>query len=360
MVRLAVLGMNALPASADQSGAPTDDALLSVRELHVQFRTEQGTVNAVNGVSFDLHRNEVLCIVGESGSGKSATALAILGLLPRNADVSGEVIYQNRTMRDLSPNELRMVRGRRIAMVFQDSLAAMHPLQTVGSQVAEAIRVHHRDVRARAARARAVELLGIVGINEPRIRAKQYPWELSGGMRQRAMIAMAIANDADVLVADEPTTSLDVTTQAQVLELLETVRERLGSAMVLITHDLGVVASVADRVLVMYAGRVVETGGVREIFREPNHPYTQGLLASLPSLGRRRTRLERIAGQPPSPINVPSGCPFHPRCPIAQLEDPCATARPVLETSTSVDHLAACHFAKTDPRTSTSHHVSRE
>lgn len=218
MVRIAESGMKSTPASADRGVVPTDDPLLAVRELRVQFRSEQGAVNAVNGVSFDLHRNEVLCIVGESGSGKSATALAILGLLPRNAEISGDVIFQNRTMRDLSPNELRRVRGRRIAMVFQDSLAALHPLQTVGSQVAEAIRVHHSDVRARAARARAVELLGIVGINEPKTRAKQYPWELSGGMRQRAMIAMAIANDADVLVADEPTTSLDVTTQAQVLD----------------------------------------------------------------------------------------------------------------------------------------------
>jgi oligopeptide/dipeptide ABC transporter ATP-binding protein len=332
----------AAKAVAEEAGQP----LLSVRDLRVQFRTDQGVVKAADGVSFDLAEDEVLGVVGESGSGKSVTALAVLGLLPSTATVTGAVRYRGRSLLDLPKDEARALRGSSLAIVFQDALAALNPLHRVGNQVVEAIQVHHPKVSRRDALARAVELFGLVGIESPATRVKQYPHELSGGMRQRALIAMAIANDPDVLIADEPTTALDVTTQAQVLEVLKAARLRTRSAMVLITHDLGVVSGVADRVMVMYAGKVVETGTVDAVFERPQHPYTLGLLGSRPRLGGvAAARLERIAGQPPSLIDVPSGCAFHPRCRFAQLPEPCAAERPELRPVGGADHLAACHFA---------------
>jgi oligopeptide/dipeptide ABC transporter ATP-binding protein len=324
------------------------EAVLSVRDLRVQFPTDEGVVKAVDGVTLDVYENEVLGIVGESGSGKSVTSMAVLGLLPKSARVTGEILYRGQNLLDLGERELRRFRGENLAMVFQDALAALNPVFTVGSQVGEAIQVHH-DVKDRALRARVLDLLDLVGIPNPKARADQYPHEYSGGMRQRAMIAMAIANDPDVLIADEPTTALDVTIQAQVLEVLERVQDRTNSAIVLITHDLGVVAGVADRVLVMYAGRPVETGNVDQIFYKPQHPYTLGLLASLPRLDQNAEgmRLYRIRGQPPSLIHVPPGCAFHPRCDFAKAPEPCATVEPELRSIDELDHQAACHFAET-------------
>jgi oligopeptide/dipeptide ABC transporter ATP-binding protein len=311
----------------------------------VQFATDRGALKAVDGVSFDLAAGEVLGIVGESGSGKTVTALAVLGLLPPAAAVRGEVLYRGQSVLRLPSPELRALRGSRIAIVFQDALAALNPLHRVGDQIGEAIRIHHHDIGRRELRSRVVDLLEEVGIPNPSVRARQYPHEFSGGMRQRVVIAMAIANDPDVLIADEPTTALDVTTQAQVLELLQRARQRTNSAMVLITHDLGVVAGVADRVLVMYAGRVAESGTAEQVLRRPQHPYTLGLLASRPRLEQVGGRLSRIVGQPPSLVDVPTGCAFHPRCPFVQLPEPCAVTRPSLALATGSGHLAACHFA---------------
>ena len=325
-----------------------EGAVLSVRDLHVEFPTDDGVVKAVDGVSFDVHENEVLGIVGESGSGKSVTSMSILGLLPKTARISGEVIFRGQSLLGLREKEMRSLRGRRIAMVFQDALAALNPVYRVGSQVAEAIKVHE-DVPSHELRERVVKLLDLVGIPNPSDRADQYPHEYSGGMRQRAMIAMSIANDPDVLIADEPTTALDVTIQAQVLEVLERIQERTNSAILLITHDLGVVAGMADRVMVMYAGQQVELGGVDQIFYESRHPYTLGLLASLPRLdesGARVLRLHRIKGQPPSLIHVPPGCPFHPRCEFARVPEPCATVVPPFRAIDHAGHWSACHFAE--------------
>jgi oligopeptide/dipeptide ABC transporter ATP-binding protein len=322
-----------------------DDPVLSVRRLHVEFPTDEGVVKAVDDVSFDVAPNEVLGIVGESGSGKTVTALSILGVLPKRARIRGEILFDGRNLLTLRERDLQAVRGARIAIIFQDALASLNPVFTVGRQVAEAIRVHGV-VSRQDAGDRAVELLDIVGIADPGRRAEQYPHEYSGGMRQRAMIAMALANDPDVLIADEPTTALDVTIQAQVLDVFERVRERTRSSLVLITHDLGIVAGVADRVMVMYAGTQVEIGTTDEIFHESRHPYTLGLLASIPRVDRdaRTRRLHQIEGQPPSLISVPSGCAFHPRCPAARVPDPCATDRPSLRDVGS-GHNSACHFA---------------
>ena len=323
------------------------EPLLAVEDLCVQFRTDQGVVKAADGVSYSVWPEEVLGIVGESGSGKTVSALSILRLLPRTAKVSGKVCFRGKDLLSMPDAELRAVRGDRISVIFQDALAALNPLHRVGNQVAEAIRIHHPKRPSDEVRRRAVELLGLVGIPTPEARARQFPHELSGGMRQRVMIAMAMANDPDVLIADEPTTALDVTTQAQVLELLKDVRRRTHSALILITHDFGVVAGVADRVAVMYAGRVVESGTVDQVLLEPAHPYTRGLLASMPRLEQEHDRLTRIPGQPPSLIDVPSGCPFHPRCPYAKLPDPCAASVPEMRTVEleGPAHPAACHFA---------------
>ena len=334
------LDVDILPERASWHGP-----LIEVRGLSVSFPTEDGLVQAVDDLTFDVRPNEVLGIVGESGSGKSVTSLAILGLLPTTAQITGEILFCGQNLLEMKETQLQQLRGRRIAMVFQDSLAALNPVYTVGSQIAEAIGIH-QDLDKHELDDRVLELLNIVGIPNPKDRAHQFPHEYSGGMRQRAMIAMSIANDPDVLIADEPTTALDVTIQAQVLDTLERVEARTSSAVVLITHDLGVVAGVAQRVMVMYAGRSAEIGTVNEVFYEPCHPYTQGLLASLPRIDRRTSeRLHRIKGQPPSLIHVPSGCAFHPRCPLAEVPGVCSEQRPnLIETSTT--HWSACHFAE--------------
>jgi len=345
-----VTDLTALPV--EMVGAGTDDGedapVLSVDNLQVHFPTDGGLVKAVDGLSFTVRRNETLGLVGESGSGKSVTSLAVLGLLPKSARISGDVRFLGQSILGQSEKRLRDLRGRRIAMVFQDALAALNPVLTVGSQIAEAITVH-ADVDKKELRARVFELLDIVGIPDPTRRYRDYPHQYSGGMRQRAMIAMAIANEPDLLIADEPTTALDVTIQAQVLEVIERIQDRTRASVLLITHDLGVVAGLADRVLVMYAGRPAEIGTVDEIFYDPRHPYTRGLLASLPrsDRGTRGERLYRIKGQPPSLIRVPPGCAFHPRCPVSSdFDGICFRDRPSPREITPL-HDSACHFAET-------------
>ncbi|HLI00946.1 MAG TPA: ABC transporter ATP-binding protein [Acidimicrobiales bacterium] len=303
---------------ASTSPSPGRDPLVAVDDLHVEFPTNRGVVRAVTGVSFSLGRGETVGIVGESGSGKSATALALLGLHRGSARVHGSVRLDGQELVGASDGLLRSVRGGRAGMIFQDPLSALHPHYRVGDQIIEAYRTH-RGGSKRAARRRAVELLEMVRIPRADRRVDDYPHQFSGGMRQRIMIAMALSCRPDLLVADEPTTALDVTTQAEVLGLLRDLQAELGMAIVLITHDLGVVGEMADQVVVMYAGRVVEQASVESIFSEPGHPYTWGLLGSLVSLDRPRPdRLLAIPGQPPSLVNPPTGCAFHPRCPHAE------------------------------------------
>ncbi len=292
-------------------------ALLSVKDLRVGFTTESGRLQAVDGVSFDLAPGEVLAIVGESGSGKSVTAQTILGLTRSpNAVIEGSVRLRDAELLDASENELREVRGNQIGMVFQDPMTSLNPVYRVGSQIVEAIQAHDSTVGKKQGRSRTIELLDSVGITSPETRVDDYPHEFSGGMRQRAMIAMALAMEPQVLIADEPTTALDVTIQAQILALLEGLNRDRQLATILITHDLGVVAEVADRVLVMYGGKVIEEGTLDEIFYDPQHPYTWGLLGSLTRLDRPRPkRLPQISGAPPSLLALPAGCAFRPRCP---------------------------------------------
>jgi oligopeptide/dipeptide ABC transporter ATP-binding protein len=294
------------------------EPLLEVKGLKVRFATEDGTVHAVDGVDFELERGKVLGIVGESGSGKSVTAMTILGLTrDKNTRFDGEVEYKGQNLLELSESRLRDVRGNEIAMIFQDPMTSLNPVYTVGDQIVEAIRTHE-GANKREAKNRAVELLRQVGIPNSRERVDDYPHQFSGGMRQRAMIAMALSCNPDVLIADEPTTALDVTIQAQILELLAKLRADFDSSVILITHDLGVVAEVADEIIVMYAGRVVERGSKRQIFYDPQHPYTWGLLGSIPRLDRPKPmKLHSIEGTPPSLINLPRGCKFRPRCPHA-------------------------------------------
>jgi oligopeptide transport system ATP-binding protein len=303
--------------------------LLEVRDLAVEFATTDGVVSAVNGVSFTLGPGETLAIVGESGSGKSVTAQAVMGLVERPGEITaGSVCYRGADLLRLDEEGRRQVRGRRIAMIFQDPLSALNPVFSVGFQIGEMFRVHEGCSR-REARRRAVELLQRVRIPSAAERVRDHPHQFSGGMRQRVMIAMALALGPEVLIADEPTTALDVTVQAQILELLADLQAETGMGLVLITHDLGVAAEVADRVAVMYAGRVVETGATGEVLASPRHPYTQGLLASRPrGEGRLGQRLEPITGAPPSPSRIPPGCPFHPRCPYAV--ERCRAERPPL------------------------------
>ncbi len=316
--------------------------LLEVSDLRVEFSTEDGIVHAVDGISYEVDTGRTLCIVGESGSGKSVTSLTTLGLTKgKNARVSGQIMFEGRNLLALPPSEMRSIRGNQIAMIFQDPLSSLHPFYKVGKQLVEAITTH-RDVSRSAARDRAVELLTLVGIPDPRRRVDQYPHEFSGGMRQRVMIAMALANEPKLLIADEPTTALDVTVQAQILELLQELQQRLGMAIILITHDLGVVAEFADEIAVMYAGRIVERGTDEQIFFSPQHPYTWGLLKSIPRLDTARgEELVPISGRPPSLIQRPSGCHFHPRCPY--LRDEHTRIDPPLSNVTGdPGHEAAC------------------
>jgi peptide/nickel transport system ATP-binding protein len=317
------------------------DVVLEVDGLTVSFPTDDGLVQAVRGVSYQLRRGEVLGIVGESGSGKSVTSMAVMGLLPGSARVTGSVRFGGQELLGAPDAALAKIRGRRIAMIFQDPMTSLNPVYTVGYQIAEAVRAHH-DVSKDAALKRAGELLEIVRIPNAQARLGNYPHELSGGMRQRVVIAIAMANDPDVIIADEPTTALDVTVQAQIMDALDTARQETGAAMVLITHDLGVIAGQADRVLVMYAGKLVESGSAEDVFYTPRMPYTLGLLGSLPRLDRPSERLTPIPGAPPSLVNMPPGCPFTPRCPLAR--DVCDEEEPALVPTTSPDHTAACHF----------------
>jgi len=332
-----------LPAEmpAGRLVAPTPGAVLEVRDLHVSFPSESGTVTAVRGVSYALAPGEVLGIVGESGSGKSVSSLAVMGLLPSTAKVQGSILFRQKELRGLADREFSALRGEGISMIFQDPLSALTPVYTVGDQIAEAIRIH-RNVGRDEAATKAVELLDLVGIPNASERSRGFPHEFSGGMRQRVMIAMAIANDPDVIIADEPTTALDVTVQAQILEVLKTAQQATGAAIVMITHDLGVIAGFADRVMVMYAGRPVETGTVDDIFYRPRMPYTLGLLGSLPRLDlAERQPLTPVEGNPPSLINLPPGCPFAPRCPMKL--GVCLELEPDLDPTRHPGHRAACH-----------------
>jgi peptide/nickel transport system ATP-binding protein len=295
------------------------EPLLRVEDLRVEFPSEDGLVHAVDGISYQVQAGRTLGIVGESGSGKTVSSLTTLGLTRRQgAQISGRIVFDGEDLVTLPEDRLRAIRGNDIAMIFQDPLSALHPLYKVGRQLVEAV-LAHQDVSKAKARERAIELLGLVGIPDPGRRVDEYPHEFSGGMRQRAMIAMALANEPKLLIADEPTTALDVTVQAQILALLERLQRELGMAIVIITHDLGVVAEIADHIAVMYAGRIVERGTTDEIFHHPQHPYTWGLLTSIPRLDNPRDEeLVPISGRPPSLINRPSGCHFHPRCPYVQ------------------------------------------
>ncbi len=318
-------------------------ALLEVNDLKTYFRTDDGVVRAVDGVSFSIERGQTLGIVGESGSGKSVTCLTIMGLnAKRNTITSGEALWNGDNLLTMSSSRLRDIRGNDIAMIFQDPMTSMNPVHKIGDQLAEAMKLHE-DVTSKQARARALDLLKQVGIPRAEARLDDYPHQFSGGMRQRAMIAMALMNNPDLLIADEPTTALDVTTQAQILNLIEKLQADYGSAVIMITHDLGVVAEIADDVVVMYAAEVAEKGTTEQIFRKPHHPYTWGLMGSLPRLDADVERLVQIQGQPPSLLRPPSGCRFHPRCPYEM--NICKTADPAL-TAVSDDpgHLQSCHL----------------
>jgi len=318
------------------------DPLLSVDDLRVSFRTGDGTVRAVDGISYSLEAGKTLGIVGESGSGKTVSSLTTLGLTRvSNATVSGRIMFDGQDMVTMPDDKLRGVRGNDVAMIFQDPLSALHPFYKVGWQLVEAMQAHKRVSRS-AGRARAAELLDLVGIPDPKRRLDQYPHEFSGGMRQRAMIAMALSNEPKLLIADEPTTALDVTVQAQILALLEDLQSRLGTAIIIITHDLGVVAEIADDICVMYAGRIVERGSTEDIFNSPQHPYTWGLLNSIPRLDSPRgEELVPVSGRPPSLINRPSGCHFHPRCPY--VRDAHKRVDPKLSpVDGSAEHVVAC------------------
>lgn len=316
--------------------------LLEVRDLRVAFKSPQGELEAVRGVNFVVEEGQVAGIVGESGSGKSVAMLAAMGLLPPNAIVSGSVKFHGKELLDLPSRELANIRGARIAMIFQDPLTALNPVIKVGDQIAEAISLHNRGISKKDALARAVELLDRVAIPQPSQRVNQYPHEFSGGMRQRAMIAMAVANDPELLIADEPTTALDVTVQAQILQVLENLRISTKIGLILITHDLGMIAGTADSVTVMYGGCVVEFGSVDDVFYNSRHPYTHGLLSSLPKLDCEEKTLFSIEGAPPSLIARPAGCSFHPRCPYAA--ESCLNEEPVLRSVEKV--FSACHRAE--------------
>ncbi len=325
-------------------GAPTGDPVLSVRDLHVSFNTEAGVVHAVRGVNFDLWGGRTLGIVGESGSGKSVTALSLIGLLDDNAHVTGSIKLRGEELLGKTDEEMSEYRGTKISMIFQDPLSALTPMFSIGDQLAEALLIHNPGMRKADVRKRCIELLELVGITDPEDRLDAYPHEFSGGMRQRVVIAIAIANNPDIIIADEPTTALDVTIQAQILDILKVAQRETGAAVVLITHDLGVVAGSADDVMVMYAGRAVERASIDTVFAKPSQPYTMGLLGAVPKPHvAATTRLVPIKGNPPSLAAIPTGCPFHPRCPMATPE--CAQSEPeLLPIEPSEGHLVSCHW----------------
>ncbi len=328
----------------NKSAAPSTggERLLEVDDLHVEFRTEYGIVNAVNGISYTLDSRETLAILGESGSGKSVSAQAIMGIIdsPPGFITRGEIRYRGKDLLKLPEEQRRKIRGQNIAMIFQDALSALNPVFSVGFQIGEMYRVHQGASRGEAKR-KAIELMDRVRIPSSKERINDYPHQFSGGMRQRVMIAMALALDPDVLIADEPTTALDVTVQAQVMELLDTLKHETGMGLILITHDLGVVADVADKTAVMYAGKIVEKGGVYEVYGNPAHPYTEGLLLSIPRLDQKGEELNPIKGAPPNLMRIPSGCPFHPRCPYSR--EVCTTDPPPLY-EVSATRGSRCHF----------------
>jgi peptide/nickel transport system ATP-binding protein len=335
----------------------TTAPLLSVRDLHTVFHTDAGIVRAVDGVSFDVAEREIFAIVGESGSGKTVTALSILGLIPKPAGkiVSGEITYRGEDLLGASKERLREIRGDRIAMIFQDPLTALNPVYRVGDQIAEVF-LTHREISKTEALDKAVELLDLVGIPKARERIRSFPHEFSGGMRQRVMIAMAIALDPDLIIADEPTTALDVTIQAQILRVLTNIRDTFNTAIMLITHDLGVVAEYADTVQVMYAGKVAERGRRDDVYYDALHPYTWGLLQSISRLDEDVERLHPIKGNPPSLINVPPGCPFHPRCPYRFA--PCDNVVPPLVMEDAF-HSSACHLPVEEKKRIFAHEVAQ-
>ncbi len=318
---------------------------LDVRNLNVSFSTPHGNFSAVNGINFQLHSGETLALVGESGCGKTVTALSILRLLPEASAkfISGKIIYSGRDLLGLSSQQMRKVRGKEISMIFQDPMTCLNPVLTLGEQLSETL-LQHNNLNKKEALSKSAQLLGRVELSSPEEKLKQYPHQLSGGMRQRVMIAMALACEPKILIADEPTTALDVLIQAQILELLENLKKETGMAMLLITHDLGVVAEIAERVMVMYAGDEVETGPTQSLLKNPNHPYTKGLIASRPQPGlniKKDLRLPEITGNVPSPNQRPSGCPFHPRC--NWVMDQCKTQKPISKKSNH-DHQYSCHL----------------
>ncbi len=321
-------------------------SLLEVNDLRVTFPTQDGLVKAVQGVSFSIDRGQTLGIVGESGSGKSVSTQTILGLTA-GAQISGTAYFEGRDLLTMSRHDLRKVRGEKISMIFQDPLSSLHPHYKVGRQIVEMIREHDEKASKQAARNRAVELLKLVGIPQPDRRVDDYPHQFSGGMRQRAMIAMALALNPALVIADEPTTALDVTVQAQIIDLMQRLQREFGTAIIMITHDLGVVADIADQVMVMYAGKPVEKADRRTVYYHPHHPYTKGLIESIPVQTGERGRLKPIAGQPPSLISLPSGCSFHPRCPYVM--DMCITDVPPLrDVAGGTDHRSACWLPDSD------------
>ncbi|GGY77244.1 ABC transporter ATP-binding protein [Streptomyces nitrosporeus] len=335
------------PRGSDDTGGP----LLEVRDLHVEFHTRDGVAKAVNGVNYNVSAGETLAVLGESGSGKSVTAQAIMGILdmPPGRIPKGEILFRGQDMLKMSAEERRQIRGRKIAMIFQDALSSLNPVLSVGYQLGEMFRVH-KGMSKKEAKAKSIELMDRVKIPAAKARVSDYPHQFSGGMRQRIMIAMALALEPDLIIADEPTTALDVTVQAQVMDLLAELQRDFNMGLILITHDLGVVADVADKIAVMYAGRIVETAPVHEIYKRPAHPYTKGLLDSIPRLDQKGQELYAIKGLPPNLLHVPSGCAFNPRCTMAQ--DVCRTDIPALLPVTEQDGTelagrgSACHFWK--------------
>lgn len=320
--------------------------ILSIRDLHVTFFTDEGDVNAVGGVSYDIPKGKTLAVVGESGCGKSVTALSILRLIPDPPGkiTNGQIIFKGSDVLKASDAKMRAIRGNHITMIFQEPMTSLNPVYTIGQQIVEVIELH-QSKKGKDAFGHAVEMLRLVGIADPERRATEYPHQLSGGMRQRVMIAMALSCNPDLLIADEPTTALDVTIQAQILDLLRDLQRKNNMSVLLITHDLGVVAENADDVVVMYASKIVESAPVEHIFADPLHPYTQGLLRSLPRLGEDKERLEVIGGSVPDPLNFPTGCKFHPRCSIGCDKEKCKTDEPQLK-EVSTGQKVACWYAK--------------